>query len=127
MGTPVLTKLGVHPNKGIKEWMLGAFRQMVYAGTLTVRSREAIDEMRRFVYTDKGSIEHTEALKGDGATGKTNHGDRASALALCAVGLGGSGMRLGQPITEARPLGDFGRRLVARQRALAQARNDEGW
>ena len=30
---------------------MGAFRQMVYAGTLTVRSREAIDEMRRFVYT----------------------------------------------------------------------------
>ena len=128
VGMPSLTKLGVHPNKGIKEWMMGAFRQMVYAGSLTVRSREAIDEMRRFVYTDKGSIEHTEAMKGDGATGRSNHGDRASALALCAVGLGGSGMRLGQPITEERPLGDFGRRFVARQRALAlAARDSEGW
>lgn len=127
MGVPSTTKLGLSMNGQSKEWMLGLFRQMVYSGGLTVRSRECIDEMRCFEYTKTGTVEHSGARTDDNGAARSNHGDRASALALCAVGMGGSGLRAGSPIIEERPLGAFGMRLKARQRAMATSRELEGW
>ncbi len=128
MGHPGTTSLGLAMNVESKDWMMGLFRQAVYSGGLTIRSREAVEEMRRIIYAKNGAVVHSGSLGDDPSSARKNHGDRASALALCVVGMSGSSARLGMPIMrDDRPLGDFGARLAERQRAMAQASLESGW
>lgn len=88
IGRPMTEQIGMHSNKQEKMRTMGLLRTLVAESRLAVRSREAVEEMRQFVYTQDGSVEHSGARRGGDPSGaRKNHGDRASALAMAAVAM----------------------------------------
>ena len=120
------TDIGVFLNRDeqVRQWNL--FRQMLTNGQMVIRSRLAIEDCRGVSYDKSGGIQHAGAKNLDPSGAKANHGDRASACCLAAVGLAHSGGVHSVRSKEERTLGEFGKRLLEGQRALRASASD-GW
>ena len=74
---------GWWPTKDGKREIMGNYRQGIYTGSLAIRSREQLQECRRFNFTPSGWILHSGATSDmDPSGARENHGDRPTAGAL---------------------------------------------
>ena len=75
---------GWWPTKDAKALVMGGYRRAMASRAYTPRSRQQIEECRRFVYTTAGWVEHAGQSRRDGdpSGARSNHGDRPTAAAL---------------------------------------------
>lgn len=86
VGKPMTSTVGWFPNREEKVRLYGHFRKSLDAGQFLVRSRLMVDEMRELVYDGQGGVVHVRAATSiDPSGAKGNHGDRATAGALCSL------------------------------------------
>jgi hypothetical protein len=86
VGKPMTATVGWFPNREEKVRLYGHFRKCLDAGQFIPRSRQMVDEMRELVYDDQGGVVHVRAATAiDPSGAKGNHGDRATAAALCSL------------------------------------------
>lgn len=63
--------------------LLGEFRRALITGSLTIRSKLLVNELRQYVFRQGGVVEHASQGKSDDPSGaKDNHGDRGISAAL---------------------------------------------
>ena len=86
VGKPLTQSVGWFPNREEKVRLYGHFRKCLDSGQFIPRSRPMVDEMRELVYDDQGGVVHVRAnTTMDPSGAKGNHGDRATAGALCSL------------------------------------------
>jgi len=82
-------RIGWFPTRDGKVSLWGNYRKLLFDGAFVNPSVEAVNECAEIIYTN-GGIEHVRAVNAQDASGaRNNHGDRATADALSALGLAG--------------------------------------
>ncbi len=83
---------GWHSTRETKRSMLGQYRAALGNGRFVNHSHAAVQELKQYVYTLSGGVDHSRAERSEDATGaRENHGDRVIADALCSLILGEAG------------------------------------
>jgi len=69
--------------------LMGLFRRSLSSGSFVIRSDQALEELKAYVYTKTGGVAHQASLSIEDPSGaKRNHGDRARAAALACLCMG---------------------------------------
>jgi hypothetical protein len=77
---------GFFPNKETKVDLYQKFRKMLYEGSCTPYSADAVDELREIGWDADGGLSHGRSRTiADPSGAKANHGDRATAVALACL------------------------------------------
>lgn len=116
--------IGLFQNKEEKVRHFNLLRMMLDQDRMLVRSALAIAECREIVYATDGRIDHKGAQGQDPSGAKTNHGDRASAMAFVAVALCDGVTEKDAPRAAVRTLSPFGRDFMERERLRRIARQE---
>ncbi len=87
-------QLGWASTRDTKNTLLGGYRLALQNGQYTNPSREAVEELRQYVFAANGAISHARAEnKSDPSGARDNHGDRVIADALAFKGMGQQNLR----------------------------------
>ncbi len=115
---------GWFATKETKFVLFGDFRKALQDRTFICRSRDLILECREYIFTQSGSLSHARAINTiDPSGAKDNHGDRATAGALCWLGMKGYKAETKPKVAEV-PMGSF---LYRRNERTFSRRQNSVW
>ena len=119
---------GWHSTRDTKAKLLGAYRKSLTEGTITIYTKESLDECRSYVFSLGGEAVHARqrAQVVDGAAARENHGDRVIADALLSYSMNEVTSHLvsKKPTPLDPPVGSFAHR---RKMRLEAAKRKEDW